>query len=792
MFEIRPEARCLTAITVAAILLTVLAASVTADGSDAVTSDAESYYYNLLDDDEKRIYDGFKNATVENPSFSLTYTAQEVGDDANVFLNSETSKYSEVLGLFRQENLYAYWIGTGLKTAYSGTTGSGGTVTVTITDLMTDYGKTNDEVASNCSKIRSEISDLSAKIDTSSTFAKVQSIHAIVAEMLKYYEYSPERPIPEDMTVRNIATAFLGGSYQDPAEVVCEGYAKTFKAICDAYDVPCIIVTGQGVTSSGSEGHMWNYVRMDDGNWYLVDCTWDDQSDLLTDFFLVGSGTEAAHFSNTTVGASHVTDGKYDMTGMAQLASSQYGRPAYSVVLRDGDDHIVAPLFYDTGDTVVVPITPYKADTKTTDYTFLGWSDNGTIVESFPKVSGNAEYKEEFSQTQMKYSVIFQNYDGTVISDNVYEYNAPIAVPTTNPTRATDGYASYTFLGWSSDGTSVATIGRVSEDVTYTALYQENVFTYTVTFRDYDGTKISETDYTYGQEPVLPEDPVREPTNTTTYAFKEWNSKGDGTGHTPAAVTDSVSYYAIYTESTRYYSVTLIDADGSALGSYEYTYNSPLTLPEGYVSFVSDPELPSNVIVDGTYTAKLSIKMDAAGNFTARSNSNAVNFDTDQISALKGTAGTLTVDLTVASIVFDNAAKQSLGAGNTLLVNERSFSYLSAPVQEELRNATVYSISYGNGAPISGTATVTFPFIPSDDQDLSDIRIYSVDGDSLTKLESTYNSGRLTFSTDRFSTYAIQTPEESKDISNLLSDYYVVIVILLVAVLGIIIAYRRG
>lgn len=49
---------------------------------------------------------------------------------------------------------------------------------------------------------------------------------------------------------------------------VCEGYAKAFKMVCEAMGVPCQIVT--------SSSHMWNYVQMEDGKWYLVDVTFDD------------------------------------------------------------------------------------------------------------------------------------------------------------------------------------------------------------------------------------------------------------------------------------------------------------------------------------------------------------------------------------------------------------------------------------------------------------------------------------------------------------------------------------
>ena len=63
----------------------------------------------------------------------------------------------------------------------------------------------------------------------------------------------------------------------DPStDVVCEGYAKAFKFLCDLTDfsssVDCIVVTGD----MGGAGHMWNVVTPADGYNYIVDLTNSD------------------------------------------------------------------------------------------------------------------------------------------------------------------------------------------------------------------------------------------------------------------------------------------------------------------------------------------------------------------------------------------------------------------------------------------------------------------------------------------------------------------------------------
>ena len=64
----------------------------------------------------------------------------------------------------------------------------------------------------------------------------------------------------------------------DPGtNVVCEGYAKAFKYLCDqtdfSGDVSCITVTGTMAGGTGEGPHMWNIVKMENGKNYLVDIT---------------------------------------------------------------------------------------------------------------------------------------------------------------------------------------------------------------------------------------------------------------------------------------------------------------------------------------------------------------------------------------------------------------------------------------------------------------------------------------------------------------------------------------
>jgi hypothetical protein len=70
-------------------------------------------------------------------------------------------------------------------------------------------------------------------------------------------------------------------------KAVCEGYARVYEAIATRAGLECIVVTGHGkgfgftATKAGQPtprrdptGHAWNAVRIDGGEWKLIDACW--------------------------------------------------------------------------------------------------------------------------------------------------------------------------------------------------------------------------------------------------------------------------------------------------------------------------------------------------------------------------------------------------------------------------------------------------------------------------------------------------------------------------------------
>ena len=80
------------------------------------------------------------------------------------------------------------------------------------------------------------------------------------------YAYESDGVTPQDDAyAHNILGVFLYG------EGVCESYTKAFQLLLNYCDVDNIYVAGYA-----NENHAWNLVKMDDGEWYWFDLTWDD------------------------------------------------------------------------------------------------------------------------------------------------------------------------------------------------------------------------------------------------------------------------------------------------------------------------------------------------------------------------------------------------------------------------------------------------------------------------------------------------------------------------------------
>ena len=163
-------------------------------------------------------------------------------------------------------------------------------------------------------------------------YDKVKAIHDKICSMVTY----------EDKNLGNAYyqtpySLYIDADGDGKVETVCAGYAKMMKLQCDKYGIPCVLVTG--VTDTG-EAHMWNYIQLEDGKWYAVDATWDDQSTIMYDFFMVGSETySSAAFGSKKFSVTHMPSGKWTTSADCVFRYPILSTNAYksnSSVVQDG------------------------------------------------------------------------------------------------------------------------------------------------------------------------------------------------------------------------------------------------------------------------------------------------------------------------------------------------------------------------------------------------------------------------------------------------------------------------
>lgn len=170
---------------------------------------------------------------------------------------------------------------------------------------------------------------------------------------------------------------------------------------------------------------------------------------------------------------------KEGTTHVLVKCGSQQARIKVTVTEKDGDGYTVIWLNYDyevleVDENVLEGTMPtYDGETpRKTDATFIGWDPE--IVE----VTGNVRYIAQFSHVEVV-KVTWKNWDGTTLYvDNqalrgfTPQYKGP------TPTKESDDYYDYMFIGWS------PAVSMIYANKTYTAQFAGVKKLFTVTWKD--------------------------------------------------------------------------------------------------------------------------------------------------------------------------------------------------------------------------------------------------------------------------------------------------------------------
>lgn len=268
------------------------------------------------------------------------------------------------------------------------------------------------------------------------------------------------------------------------------------------------------------------------------------------------------------------------VTGDAEYtATFTEGVSTYTVIWQDWDGTEL-----ERDENVAYGTTPeYNGETpsRTGDaqysYTFTGWTP------AVDTVTGNITYTATFSQTVKQYTIRWMNGDVVLKSEQVAYGETPVYSGEV-PQKEGDAQYSYTFSGWAPE------IVPVTGNADYTAQFTAALNSYTVTWKNWDGT-ILETDseVVYG---TMPEyngtEPIREADEKGSYTFNGWSPA-------IAPVAGNIEYTAQFEIIPNTYTVTWKNWDETVLETdAEVPYG---TMPE------YNGELPEKAAdEDNTYT----------------------------------------------------------------------------------------------------------------------------------------------------------------------------------------------
>ena len=181
-----------------------------------------------------------------------------------------------------------------------------------------------------------------------------------------------------------------------------------------------------------------------------------------------------------------MTTGSYNLCVVLELELTYH-----TVTFKDWNGTVLKTQQVEHGKAATAPANPTR-----TGYTFTGWD------KAFTNVTANLVVTAQYSINT--YTVTFKDWNGTVLKTQQVQYGGAATAPA-NPTRT-----GYTFTGWDKAFTNV------TANLVVTAQYSIN--TYTVTFKDWNGTVLKTQQVQYGGAATAPANPTR-----TGYTFTGWD-----------------------------------------------------------------------------------------------------------------------------------------------------------------------------------------------------------------------------------------------------------------------------
>lgn len=233
---------------------------------------AQGYYYSVLTEDEKKLYDAI-GELAKHPDVSGNMVTYESN------INPSSSEFQDFLNTSCNAYLYdhadAFWLYNNSKSHVYYEWYENSNIVYLSTDLYTDYKNDQEDFNNAVEKFMSDI-DLS-KSDSEIAL----EIHNKLIRLVTYDFDECDRLI--DPLAHTAYAALVKNGKGESNYAVCDGYSQAYVHLLRQAGIEAAVIVGDaGESESDAGGHAWSVVCLD-GDWYEVDSTWDDyKNDLET------------------------------------------------------------------------------------------------------------------------------------------------------------------------------------------------------------------------------------------------------------------------------------------------------------------------------------------------------------------------------------------------------------------------------------------------------------------------------------------------------------------------------
>lgn len=166
-------------------------------------------------------------------------------------------------------------------------------------------------------------------------------------------------------------------------------------------------------------------------------------------------------------------------TGIDELNDKNYVHlyfiPEHTITWKNYNGDVLDTTTVLEGYIPTTEVIPEKPSDQQYDYTFAGWTPKVVAV------TGDATYTATYSQTYHKYTITFQNEDGSDLQRSDVAYGTTPEYNGATPFKPSDDNNIYSFKGWTPD--VVAVTGEATYTATFNSSAKPVIGTYKITVK---------------------------------------------------------------------------------------------------------------------------------------------------------------------------------------------------------------------------------------------------------------------------------------------------------------------